>query len=393
MEILIDTEEKQVKIRNTQIKYTYSNSHLVLHTPDIYHISNDDYECSDTKSDICLYQLIKDLEIKEIPNNLSISFLNIRNDRVEQPLERVMMPFQMVEFMKYNDDLHVIFSRFLDEEGWESNWTINYYFKKLEEVIKGDSQICLKGEHPISKYQEEEKWLFIKIDSSVLDIKSAFNVALVKLDNIESRLEESFYGLTDYTKLITKWEKNIDKESESFWQKLFEEYSWILAQCFSDPNIILQPQAYVGGMCIQGKKGNYIDFTYKNVITNSINLVEIKSPNTKLVSIKYRNTYRLSSEFSGAVNQLIYYKDELQKNYYQNINKSDNEKRYESNNPKCILIIGNSSKLNVDEKRCFELFRNELRSVVIITFDELLLKVKEMMRLFVKDKRDIKLYR
>ncbi|MBV7271477.1 DUF4263 domain-containing protein [Clostridium sp. PL3] len=393
MKILIDTKENQVKIGSAQIKYTYSNNHLFLHTRDIYCISNDEYELSNTKSDSCLYQLIKDVKIEEIPNNLSISFLNIKNNKTEQPMERVMMPFQVVEFMKHNDNFYVIFSRFLDDYEWESNWTINYYFERLEEVTKDNSEIWVKGEHPTSTYTEEEKWLFMRIDNSILDIKSSLDVALAKLDNIEKKLEESFYGLSDYTKLITKWEKCIDEKSESFWQKLFEEYCWILAQCFSDPNIILQPQAYVGGICIDGKKGNYVDFTYKNAITNSINLIEIKSPITKLVGRKYRNTYMLSSELSGAVNQLIYYKDELQKSYYQNIDESDNKKRYMSNNPKCILIIGNLSKLNVDEKKCFELFRNELRNIIIITFDELLLKVKEMMRLFVKDKRDITLYR
>lgn len=44
--------------------------------------------------------------------------------------------------------------------------------------------------------------------------------------------------------------------------------------------------------------------------------------------------------------------------------------------PKCYLIIGNTSDLNAKQLESFNLFRNELRIVEIITYDELLSKME-----------------
>lgn len=44
--------------------------------------------------------------------------------------------------------------------------------------------------------------------------------------------------------------------------------------------------------------------------------------------------------------------------------------------PKCYLIIGNTSELNAKQIENFNLFRNELRTVEIITYDELLSKME-----------------
>ena len=44
--------------------------------------------------------------------------------------------------------------------------------------------------------------------------------------------------------------------------------------------------------------------------------------------------------------------------------------------PKCYLIIGNTSELNAKQIESFNLFRNELRTVEIITYDELLSKME-----------------
>ncbi|TIR90023.1 Shedu anti-phage system protein SduA domain-containing protein, partial [Mesorhizobium sp.] len=43
----------------------------------------------------------------------------------------------------------------------------------------------------------------------------------------------------------------------------------------------------------------------------------------------------------------------------------------------CIVIVGRSP-ITVEEKKSLELYRNNLRDVIVITFDELLAKLKAL---------------
>lgn len=56
-----------------------------------------------------------------------------------------------------------------------------------------------------------------------------------------------------------------------------------------------------------------MDYTYKNNLTGNLVLVEIKKPKISLLRKKYRNTYSISSELTGAINQLLNYKSNLKK--------------------------------------------------------------------------------
>ena len=44
--------------------------------------------------------------------------------------------------------------------------------------------------------------------------------------------------------------------------------------------------------------------------------------------------------------------------------------------PKSYLIIGNTESLTTPQKKSFNLFRNELRNIEILTFDEIYNKLK-----------------
>jgi len=50
--------------------------------------------------------------------------------------------------------------------------------------------------------------------------------------------------------------------------------------------------------------------------------------------------------------------------------------------PKCLLIVGNiTDGLKEDELKSFELFRSDLKSVEIISFDELFAKVSLLIQM------------
>lgn len=58
------------------------------------------------------------------------------------------------------------------------------------------------------------------------------------------------------------------------------------------------------------------------------------------------------------------------------------EVRFEAINPTCVVIVGKMSSLtSVPQKHSFEYYRKELRSVTLITYDELFEKVQSFIDL------------
>ena len=83
---------------------------------------------------------------------------------------------------------------------------------------------------------------------------------------------------------------------------------------------------------------------------------------------------------SGAINQVLNYKDKLAKEYYAS-NQNSSEP-FEVFSPKCFLIIGKIDSLNESQIAALENYRNSLFNVTIITFDELIQRTKDMLTLF-----------
>ena len=229
----------------------------------------------------------------------------------------------------------------------------------------------------IKLLSETIQWL-----SGLGDIK----LIIEKLKNLEAddlaklNIIISFNCLNN---ILDTWKANKNNTSEDFWQNLFKENSWVLAQLFSHPMIIINDKAYVGGKGIDNQGGNIVDFIYKNRLTENTALIEIKTPATKLLSGRYRgNIFAVSSELSGSVTQILTYKDELQKNYRDLAAQS--KQTFQVFNPKCFVVIGclKAEGFSNVQQKSFEIFRSDLRSVEILTFDELFGKVEQLVQLF-----------
>ena len=180
--------------------------------------------------------------------------------------------------------------------------------------------------------------------------------------------------------------ENFDNTSEEYWQsEILEKYPWIISQLFSTPCTLFRSKAYIGGTSIEHHGGNVIDFIYQNELTNNLALVEIKKPSTDLLGGSYRNhCYSLSSELSGAVNQVLSYRHSLMTKLAQ-LKMDSPGSEFEAFNPQCIVIIGTTSefdKLDAEKRgvavSTFENFRNALNGVAIVTFDELLRKIEDL---------------
>lgn len=133
------------------------------------------------------------------------------------------------------------------------------------------------------------------------------------------------------------------------------------------------------GKSLDNSQGNIVDLIYQNSLSSNLALVELKTPQTPLIGSKYRNTYTLSKEVIGAVNQLLKYKDSIYKNWFSLVIPSQKMKNVFS--PKCLLITGNMEDINEEQQVTVELFRNELRSVEIVTYSELFKKIEHVLSL------------
>ncbi|MFB2837182.1 Shedu immune nuclease family protein [Floridanema evergladense] len=187
----------------------------------------------------------------------------------------------------------------------------------------------------------------------------------------------SGYMISNLKNVLKIWQDNKDNSDEEFWQKTFWENSIVLSQVFSFPVILLEDKAYVGGKKIDDKGGNLVDFILANNLSENTVLVEIKTPKTPLLGSLYRGgVHNISSEITGALLQVSNYKDSLIKDYHRL--KSESDKSFYAFNPQCLVIAGTwqNEVINQDQKKSFELFRNGLKDVQIITYDELFRKIE-----------------
>ncbi len=224
----------------------------------------------------------------------------------------------------------------------------------------------------------------VKKDLANSDIQSAvWNMGrlcnarsmLIYKENLEETLWRG-YTLGDLRRILGIWTANTENTSEEFWQRAFADNPFVLTQVFSLPVYVLRGKAYVGGKGIDNSGGKYPDFLLANHFTSNVSLVEIKTPKANLLGSEYRQgVYNVSSEVSGAVLQVSTDRDELLKEYYKLSHKS--EAKFDAFSPQGLVIAGTTAAELTDEarRRSFELFRQGLKDVQVITFDELFGKV------------------
>jgi hypothetical protein len=195
--------------------------------------------------------------------------------------------------------------------------------------------------------------------------------ALIKLHN---EIE-----LVTLAQLIEKFEAMLGKKlSESRWQQLFNDNPFILNLAFGYPIIKIQDQAHVGGRAISGAGDKITDFLVKNGISNNAALFEIKTPSTQLLNkTAYRDSvYTPSSDFSGAINQMLDQKAKFQQEI-ASLKHNSKIHDLESYSVHGVLIIGTMPE-DSERKKSFELFRGNSKDISILTFDELLGKLKQL---------------
>jgi hypothetical protein len=185
--------------------------------------------------------------------------------------------------------------------------------------------------------------------------------------------------LVTLERLIEKYEEMLGKKlNEDRWQRLFNENPFILNLAFGYPIIKVRDQASVGGRKLSGSGDKIADFLLKNSITNNTALFEIKTPQTQLLNkTAYRDgVFTPSKDLSGSINQVLDQRYQFQKDISR-LKESTRTYDIESYSVHCCLLIGQTPK-EEDRQKSFEQFRRNSKDVEIITFNELLAKLKQL---------------
>lgn len=175
-----------------------------------------------------------------------------------------------------------------------------------------------------------------------------------------------------------KSQKSDSKSLEKRWHKFFKENDWIFSYILLLPVVIYGDEIYVGGKNVKNKGGKIADFLYKNSLTNNASIIEIKTHKTPICNKNaYRgtNVFPLNGKFTGAINQILVQKDKLLKKYASLLQEEkENEKAndfFDVFNPRCVLVVGSVSDMTKNQRSNFDIFRNSMGNVEIITFDEI----------------------
>ena len=186
----------------------------------------------------------------------------------------------------------------------------------------------------------------------------------LELANLESFIDR-FHGMLE------------EGHGEFVWQEFFDANPLILSLAFGCPIIKIGPQASVGGRKLFGGGEKITDFLMKNKMTNNAAVVEIKTPDAKLVKREFRGgVHSPSDSLSGSIVQALDQRYQFQRDIF-GIKVRSGVNDIETYAVQCCLVIGTMPE-GEDEKKSFELFRGNSKDVEILTFDELLEKLVQL---------------
>jgi hypothetical protein len=173
--------------------------------------------------------------------------------------------------------------------------------------------------------------------------------------------------------------------SERQWQDFFDKQQWVFGYGL-DYRVMRQfdREMTVGSGGTDNQNKPTVDFLMN--FSDYTVLVEIKKPDTAIFRPSRgggAGTWEFSSEFTGAISQIVEQKAEWSAAAQtgEHYDKSGDKKLIaRTRNAKSILVIGSREEFsrsgNARDETVmldtFELFRREMRSIDIVTFDELL---------------------
>ncbi|MBA1376682.1 Shedu immune nuclease family protein [Pseudomonas brassicacearum] len=207
------------------------------------------------------------------------------------------------------------------------------------------------------------------------DQQQAVKLAQQSVPTLVKSAPKTLYSLKAEIELVTLgqligvYKKMMESNvAEPKWQTFLSENPFILDMAFGYPVKKIADQPYVGGKNFCGRGGQYSDFLMAAKATGNIALIEIKHPQHDLLGKSYRKTYIPSYELSGSVGQIISQRGNVQREIFGLAH--DLKERVHAHAVAAIVIIGRTPE-DEDKQEAFEQYRNSLKDVLVVTFDEL----------------------
>jgi hypothetical protein len=210
-------------------------------------------------------------------------------------------------------------------------------------------------------------------------------------------LHHDIYAVAAKRKALAEFEAKLGTGvSEAEWQAFFEVNQWIFGHgltyvALNKASKMLTARTTGNEFDRAGKTADALMRTRAEV--SQFVLVEIKKDTTDLLR---RSTYRpgcwgVSDEVSNAVTQMQKTTFDFVRNRFRSVLKdsdgNDTDQAAYAIEPRSFLVIGNTSELkgNDDKIACFELYRRNIRSPEILTFDELLYRARFILQNLSRD--------
>jgi hypothetical protein len=264
----------------------------------------------------------------------------------------------------------------VDLEGChESYWELISYLKSIKALDTPDKHFSL-----VSKDANQ-------IVAGIANLDPDTQTAVIKLlsNSATARLH-----LTDVNELMLRRRRLgefsralADKKTEPWWKQFFDANKWIFGYGLDYRILGMEhSQAHVGGAGLAGSGGKIADYALSTTgDVRFIVFVEIKTAETPLlVDREIRSgAWRLSNHLTDALTQTLASVEQW--NEDSKLSRHQDElrsKNIRSIKPKAIIVIGHLGQLkNTESKlKTFELLRQSLHGVEIITFDELYERAK-----------------
>ncbi len=348
------------------------------------------------------------LEILRKPNDKNIKPININNlkkgERFKLKIDRketfkILSSLEIFQDIVSNEGLPFYHTDYLKVSEFDffndsSPISVDRAIKFINDHMQKDPEIFdffdkyylefpqIRDVKKIKKLSELTKNIdWEKTDNN--DIKSIIN--FLKMDQLN--FANIHLNVKRLRKSIEILRENLGSSDESFFQEFFEKNSYILPYIIPTLEHHMKDQRYVGGKNVTNRGGKITDFIY-DTGNNNVSLVEIKTPSTPLVQSEYRGLYPASTDLVGSVMQSKEQKNQFMKNLLSLREGTELENKYIFD-PNIYVVIGKISSLEQEKRRSFEIFRQSLKDVTILTYDEVINRLQRIVDNFVLDDSEI----
>lgn len=237
-----------------------------------------------------------------------------------------------------------------------------------------DSQWMTKvaaGDIPLSEVEQDEL-----VAATTAGAQSIATSNPQKLARLQRDIE-----LVNLEQLLVAYHDALDAgHAEPWWQTFFEENIFAVQLIFGGPTVFIDSQLPIGAGSNATKGKKIADYFFKNSMTNNAALVEIKKPSTRLLGRReYRaGVFGVDVEIGKAVTQVLDQALQLARSEADTRSRTG-DPTWSITAPRCFVVAGRASELDTPDKRkSFDLYREHLAGVRLVTFDEIYEQLKTL---------------